>query len=597
MYKTDSIRILLRQNKFIPLATYATKSVIYRKRTLTMCLKNISFILICILFVACHQDFETEPKVEQNTEDPQVIITTEITGQVLDASGNVQDDYIMDIGLNQVVQNKRYFLEAVEAVNKKGQYIELTQADAFKGFALPLLIENDVNVLNLRFFPELESMRVDLNQNQKITPNVNILISSLKNGAGEKHTSAFNLGIRDLSDENYDWQLGSFGYDKLNSLVSLKPIQRFYFELKDDNDNSLEIDPDSPSRLTYGGVTMHSIGLFLLDNDSKKWKLITDINNSIAQIIDDGYYMLAEYEAGIFTEGHLLLDGEAISYQKFRWQNPMTETEGFTSVSGKFLSVVPSNSVLIYNVIDPCNTSLRTIDYDSPDQNADDILFHIENTDGEFFNLDASILSCDEELNNQPAVNMFLDNGNYIYAFNGTDINTWLSVCSNEFEIAGYNIEEDSSGPTISWSTQTEEAIEYLSDCESHLDGFSFLKIRQDKKLYPSFEFSRVGNTTILEADGGEMKLIIQGAEIGQYNVEQLNIRINDDNFGDDGYAVNCENSSEGCGINEAYISHYEEMDSGWIRMTFSGEVWMQTITPAAAGNFPIEGTILCKAN
>jgi len=116
-------------------------------------------------------------------------------------------------------------------------------------------------------------------------------------------------------------------------------------------------------------------------------------------------------------------------------------------------------------------------------------------------------------------------------------------------------------------------------------------------KIYSAIRTENLGDKTILESQNGEIKFLIDGNTPGVYTEDQLNIKINDNGFGDHGYAVSCENSTQGCGITNIYVSHYEEMPGGWIRITFSGEVWMQTITPAAAGNFPIGGTILSKVN
>lgn len=163
--------------------------------------------------------------------------------------------------------------------------------------------------------------------------------------------------------------------------------------------------------------------------------------------------------------------------------------------------------------------------------------------------------------------------------------------------MSAYNIKDGTSGPSFSWTTEIAAELSYLSNCQEHEDGYSFIKIRNDKKLYKAFSFDKEDGKTFLTAQDDALKLIVKGTDIGPYNVEELNIKIDDLNFGANGYAINCENSTQGCGIEEAFVSHYEETNDGWIRITFSGEAWMQTITPAAAGNFPIEGIILCKAN
>jgi len=49
----------------------------------------------------------------------------------------------------------------------------------------------------------------------------------------------------------------------------------------------------------------------------------------------------------------------------------------------------------------------------------------------------------------------------------------------------------------------------------------------------------------------------------------------------------------EGCGVMSFNVQASVDGDR-WI-ITFDGTLWMQTITPAVAGNFPVEGQILVE--
>jgi len=578
------------------LATDIANYVIYKKRRLTMCFKTITIFLLTTILISCHADFEIEPKLTDNTEQPQIIVSTQITGQVADTQGNVQNDYTLDLGTNRIEQNKRYFLERVEAVNKKGQYMEIFQDGEFKGFSHLLLLENDVNILDLHFFPELETIELSNGEDFALGSDSRIRIQEVLNSNGEKFSEAIWVSHRNLSESKYDFQLGNFGYDKSNKLVSIKAVDRFHIEMKAENGETLKIDSNKPAIYNYL-VNSNSLGLFRFDQEEYAWVLEETLIDGRCNLNDAGYYMVAEFEDGVFTEGEVLLDGTTLSYQSYAWKKEATRSVGYTSLAGKFISVVPASSELEFTALDPCKALIERLVYNSSSEHEENIVFNLENIAAQFFNLSTRVISCDTTLNQQPAIQLFSDNQSYVYAFRGEEINTWLSACNSTFDVAGYNIADDSAGPILSWNTTTDASIQYLSDCKYHTEGFSYLEIRQDKKLYPSFDFSRMGNTTILEAQTDELKFIVHGNQVGSYAVEELNIKINDSNFGNNGYAVNCENSNVGCGIQDAFVSHYEDMSNGWIRITFAGEVWMQTLAPAAAGNFPIKGTILCKAN
>jgi len=475
-----------------------------------MCLKTKLILFFCVFLAACHQDFESTSKPVVQIEDPQIVITTEVTGQVLDNNGNVEQDYTLDIGTNEIDQSNPYFLETIESVNKRGQYLEVLKDGTLEAFALLLLLENDVNVLNLHLFPELQQAETSINSSFRVNPNSSITFRSVQDVSGNSHSGNFQVFFRDISDAKYNWQTGNFGLDRANATLAFKSLDRFYMSLEKDDGIPLEIESTQAAVLSYERETTKTIGLFHFDPIDTKWRLIDDVINSKVELPSSGYYTIAEYEDGVYAEGHLLLDGAPLSYQKYNWENTENDVNGFTSLSGKFLSAIPASTDYSYTLLDPCDSAIESIAFSSSDEDQENILFAVENTGDQYYNLNTTVLSCDEQFNQEPAVSMIMNNGNYIYAFNDADINSWLSVCNNTFDIAAYNLNDNTNGPLLSWSTETETPIEYLSDCPDHLEGFSYLKIRQDERLYLDVEFTHDGNETILESTGGELKLIIR---------------------------------------------------------------------------------------
>jgi len=586
------------QNNFHWLATLGSNSVIKGKQKRTMRFRYIPILLFSILFSACHQDFEEITDIEQNTDDPQIIITTELNGRLSDLDGNVLNDYTLDFGSSTVDINTSYFLEELNSIQKYGQYLRIQHAGEFRGFANLLLVENDINILDLYTFPKPSNSDIVIGSAFDLSPQSSIELKQLAKNSGDDYNGEIRIETIELNDPKLDRQLGNIGYDSNNQLVSLQIVDRFYFELKDNNANALKIHADRPAIYsnTYGSAEL--TGLFRFNEDKKRWEWISDYSEGKIRIKETGYYMLADYSSAVYLEGNLLMDGGSpLSYQEYTWNNANLNTRGQTTLSGKFLSAVPASSELEFSIGGHCGIPIESFTYSSLDTDQKEIELNIENDGEHFFNLSTEILSCDEEFSFLNAVQIKSATKDFVYAFEENLIDRWISVCSSSFEVAAYDFETDDYGPRFSWSTQILEPIDYLSKCPEHVNGFAYLTIRQDKKIYSAIRTENLGDKTILESQNGEIKFLIDGNTPGVYTEDQLNIKINDNGFGDHGYAVSCENSTQGCGITNIYVSHYEEMPGGWIRITFSGEVWMQTITPAAAGNFPIGGTILSKVN
>ena len=112
-------------------------------------------------------------------------------------------------------------------------------------------------------------------------------------------------------------------------------------------------------------------------------------------------------------------------------------------------------------------------------------------------------------------------------------------------------------------------------------------------KLYGAFTLEKENNKSIFRSQSDNIRVLIEGESTGKYGESQVNFYINDIDFGEDGYFMNCQLAPEGCEVKDCYVSHYEEMSNGMTRVTFSGVLWMQTIVNPTAGNYIVEGQII----
>ena len=89
--------------------------------------------------------------------------------------------------------------------------------------------------------------------------------------------------------------------------------------------------------------------------------------------------------------------------------------------------------------------------------------------------------------------------------------------------------------------------------------------------------------------------MYLRGPEKSHYESKDINIYINDPDFGTTGYYIKCEQSPIGCGFKDAVL-HTTKIDGiEYLKLDLSGTLWLQKISTLQAGHFPIQATIYCK--
>ena len=161
--------------------------------------------------------------------------------------------------------------------------------------------------------------------------------------------------------------------------------------------------------------------------------------------------------------------------------------------------------------------------------------------------------------------------------------------------MSAYDLVSDQFGPALDWSTMTDDDLTFLSACSDFEEGFSYLKINGEEKIFNSFEVVQEGEKTILKSQDDKVRLSFRGASAKIYRDEEVNVYINDIDFGSSGYFMDCQQSVTGCGVTDFHVTHFEEGAEGWLRVSFSGTLWMQTLINPVAGNYNLEGVIMTK--
>jgi len=136
----------------------------------------------------------------------------------------------------------------------------------------------------------------------------------------------------------------------------------------------------------------------------------------------------------------------------------------------------------------------------------------------------------------------------------------------------------------------------FLSNCQEYKEGYAYFKIEDETEVYQAFsyEYDSTTETTTLISEEGNIRMKFSGDMERSYNTEEVNVFIDDENFGKDGYFIKCENAAIGCGFTMFNVTHFED-NEGLLRVSFEGKLWMQTIQNPTAGNYMIEGVIVIK--
>jgi len=244
------------------------------------------------------------------------------------------------------------------------------------------------------------------------------------------------------------------------------------------------------------------------------------------------------------------------------------------------------------NILNPCNNRIDDTSFSSEMTDLENLDLIVEN--GNYFSqAEGSMIDCVGESIPLGVIQIYDESIITSVYTNTLEQNLVISVCTETFDISGFDLVTGNQGPSIPWDIN--QSMDYLSTCHDHLNGYSFLKIRNDKKVYDAFLVSEVDGVVTLESEDGNLKLIIEGTNIGNYEDGEVNIKIEDESFGITGYAMSCENPDFECGITECQMSHYKTGEDEWVRVIISGELWMQTINPPQAGFFEVKGSILTK--
>jgi len=543
-----------------------------------------------LCFVGCYEDLDNTPPTQEIIEISEVFIQTRINGSVKNISDEALSNYELHINGETYPISKNQFDLELTNLKKKGQTIHVHKDGKQIGILTHLFVENDINRLEILSHDAYQETTIT-SSNPTLAMNTNLEVDFSGTSWENGYDQLVNVEYTPI---HTDIALTPVGFSGDADLLAIDSKGGFYLKTKDVDGKSIEATDDSPIIIRTANLDPDINSLFVFDELEERWILVEEFNaGAQLKIKGKGYYSFAHYSSGVYVEGRVIKEGKPVAYQPMDWELGTQSNVFNATESGQWIALLPEREDVEVHLLNPCNESLQqeTLSIDVEDLKNQDLEIQ-DNVN--YQQLDVEILDCDGERIETPSLSISSGGNQDNYIFSEGYSNRWIAVC-NEFDIAALNIETGNAGPTLPWSIEITSDLDVITDCDEYAEGYSYFKIRDDEKVYEAFELINDGDRTILQSTTGNIKLIFRGQNTGTYDVDEVNIFINDESFEPSGYFIKCEDSNLGCGINNFNVTHFASGNNGMVRATFSGTLWMQTLNPMVAGNFEIEGVIVIR--
>ncbi|MEE9439854.1 MAG: hypothetical protein V3V14_12685 [Saprospiraceae bacterium] len=548
----------------------------------------ILVLTICLFSIGCYDDIDNTPDPEVIIEQTEVYIDTKIAGTVESINGENLKEYTLKINNDNYSIDGDYFKVHIENANKKGQIVQVLKNNKNIGIATFLLVENDINKVLIKEHQAIKSQIIsDVFNIIELDNQISI---DLKNAKWEGNYIG-DIGLEYVKIEQ-STSLTPVAYNQYLDVLAVNSIGGFFLKATTASGEPLDIKKDGKVKITLHDIPPNTNGLFELDKNDN-WKLVSDIvNGAEVEVLASGYYAFGIYDKGVFVEGIVSKDDNVIAYQTMNWEEGDISNRFRSTETGKWIAVFPENNTTEISLLNPCNESIftETITIKNSDIYGEVLIVNSNNPN--FQTIDIEVKDCKGNNVENPniAINSSLSNDIYSFSSSSTVL---LSVCE-DVTISAID-ENGNNGPEMILDDQLSQNIDYLTNCAEYIDGFSHIVIREDTKYYTAFNVSEEDNQLVIRSENQKFRLRINGTESRKYSENEVNIFIDEEEFGTRGYYISCENSEIGCGISNCEVARYG--NNKWLKISFEGELWMQSYNPWVAGNYPISAEITVKIN
>lgn len=532
------------------------------------------------LLTSCYDNYDNSTEEEGPISEPQVFGATNVSG-VIDAQAADYNSLL--INGSSVSINQNYFRTDVAKASIQGQIIIAENNGNLTGIIQTPLVANDLNYCNLTTFSLIEEeitsqLSLNLGNSDLITLNN----PTFQTENGDIVPGPIKLNYNHVTDTNIIQQMSNHVIGEDGNYYVLDAHKAIILDFKIGTQQVY-----AKTGIDLNIILENNESIFYLDENSNRWK-----HWSIEKATDVLYRVLLigdKIEAN-YIKGDVVYQADPIKHQKLNITGNGMHTY-YTSKNGKWENFIATSNDPKIDLLDPCGTLIQeeSVDFSSFNN------YEIINAEESYLANDFEVIDCDGMITSEGVIKITTNSLSYFIPQNEGDATAWIPVCAgNTYNISAKDTNELEFGADISWIGNASN-LGVLSSCEDHRDGFAFIQIRGDREVYTMIDLESNSNTTIQLDDGNSLKLYIDGNERNNYVTEEVNIAINDAQFGNKGYFVSCLNSDQGCGIEYCEISHLRASGDQWDRVYFEGKLWMQTINPPTAGNFDVRGLIQKK--
>lgn len=547
-------------------------------------MRSISlFFALCLVLSSCYDDLDNSVTVVIE-EQPKTEMGTKLTGAMINQDGSVEQSYELRInGESHSVDNGIFYID-LDKVYKYGQLVEAYTNGQLIGIAYPYLLENDINKIEIQRLDALSM--TSLSNEREIEFGANIKVK-VKASNFNQVTDELILESLSIPTDRIFSTFGNSGFTPEGQLLHLESTSAFILNVWD-GQAVAQLLEEQEIEMEINAAEGES--LFAYNKDLEYWVEVSKLTSSKIKVNQLGYFMIASTTDAIEVETTIQESGQPVSYLKTNI-SINNNAQAFTTQKGKLSLVMPvlSEAELVFET--QCGDVISNYTIVSEDiRTAEEI--SIEDDNNLIIPVNTRVIDCEGSPSSIQALEVTSDNTSDRYFFDTEDINNRMALCDEEYTVAGYDAESNGSGAQVTWNNTSEDALDVLTNCSDLKDGFSYIMIRDDIKVYESFEVSFENGETLVQSADGKVRFKLKGAAVGQYADDQINIFMEDDAFGEFGYSIPCETSTIGCGITECNVTQLESA-SGELRISFSGEVHASTIETFQYGGFELSGVIV----
>lgn len=387
--------------------------------------RSIALIFVSVLFFQCQKEISYIGGPDPQITAPEPI-AARLQGTVLDENGQPASGVNVKVGSQVVVtDNRGYFRIMNASLDKKSSVITAEKTGYFKAYRT-FAATSGTNQVIIKLIKRNLAGTIDaaaggtvtLTNGSKITLPANGVVIASNNGAYTGTVNVYAAYIDPTANDIDQTVPGSFmANDKNGTRVILSSYGMIAVELESSSAQKLQIKSGSKASLTTAipasvqSSAPSAIALWSVDEQSGIWKEEgTATRQGNVYVGDVSHFSFwncdVSVNAIVLSLSLKNTDGSPLVYAHVRIKRTtgfQTQTHGWTDSLGQVSGYVPSNEVLLMEVVDQCNNVIYSQNIGPFTQNTTLPAITLSNTANSIITVTGTLLNC----NGNPVTNGF----------------------------------------------------------------------------------------------------------------------------------------------------------------------------------------------